>query len=229
MADDVGGSLPDGTHSSIILGDTSMADGNDCNSVFSLDESYPSSYFDRAEPWILREPIARSPQALVLGLTTRRASLYNQGPQRPCRCEGGHRSFRQCGRGIAPADPDLAARDTASRIWSSFPPWIMRHVSRLSVYIPAVATRRQEQESCILRDRMQRRGEVLQTDDETASPTFHVAASTATTRAIPNDCVCSPRHRGIDVCCWLTGCPTHSRGRRTIAGSGAIEQAIPFR
>jgi hypothetical protein len=36
---------------------------------------------------------------------------------------------------------------------------------------------------------MHLRGEILQTDDEPASPTFRVAASTATIRAIPNDCV----------------------------------------
>jgi hypothetical protein len=189
MEDDVGGCLPDGTHSSIILEGAPMADGDDCNPLVSLEESYPSSYCYRTEtldPDRTYRSVDVSPHAWA---------NYSPGvpvgprSQRPCRFEGGHRSFRQCGSETAPADPDLVARGNASRIRSSFPPWIMRRVSRRSVYIPALDTRRQEQENCILRDRMHRRGEILQTDDETASPTFHVAASTATIRAIPNDCV----------------------------------------
>jgi hypothetical protein len=161
-----------------------MAGGDDCNSVVSLEESYPSSYCDRAEtldPDGTDRSVDVSPRA--------RANYspgvpLEPGSQRPCRCEGGHRSFHQCGSDTAPPDPDLVAHGNASRIRSSFPPWIMRRVSRRSVYIPAVDTRRQEQVNCILRDRENRRGEILQTDDETASPTFHVEASTASIRAM---------------------------------------------
>jgi hypothetical protein len=48
MADDVGGCLTAGTHSSIVL-ETFMADGDDSNSVDSLEESHSSSCLDRAE------------------------------------------------------------------------------------------------------------------------------------------------------------------------------------
>jgi hypothetical protein len=189
MADDVGGCLPDGTHSSIILEGTSMADGEDCNSVVSLEESYPSSYCDRAET-LDPERTDRSVYVCPRAWANYSPDIpVEQRSQRPCSCEGGHRSFRQCGSDTAPADPYLFARGNASRIRSSFRPWIMRRMSRRSVYIPAVDTRRQEQQNCILRDRMHPRGEILQTDDEPASPIFHVAASTATIRAVPNDCV----------------------------------------
>jgi hypothetical protein len=105
--------------------------------------------------------------------------------RRPCRCEGSHRHFRHGGCSNSPSDPELAARRHASRIQSSFPPWITRRVSRRSAYIPAVDTPQQKQENCILRDRMHYRGEVLQTDDEKASHIFHVAASAPDLRAIP--------------------------------------------
>jgi hypothetical protein len=87
MADDVGECLPDGTHSSIILGDTSRANGNDCNSVVLLDESDPSSYFDRAET-LDPEGTDRSVAA-----SSRAWANYSPGvpveprSQRPCRCE----------------------------------------------------------------------------------------------------------------------------------------------
>jgi hypothetical protein len=80
MADDVGGCLPDGTHSSIILEGTPMADGDDCNSMVSLEETYPSSHCDRAEtldPNGTDRSVDVSP---VLGLTTRRAYRSNQCP-----------------------------------------------------------------------------------------------------------------------------------------------------
>jgi hypothetical protein len=48
MEDDVGRCLPDGAQSSV-MEDTFTADGDNCNSVVSLGESYPSPYFDRAE------------------------------------------------------------------------------------------------------------------------------------------------------------------------------------
>jgi hypothetical protein len=49
MADDVGGCLLAGTHSSVILEETVTAGGDNSNAVVSLDESHSSSCFGRAE------------------------------------------------------------------------------------------------------------------------------------------------------------------------------------
>jgi hypothetical protein len=121
MADGVGGCLPAGTHSSIIREETFAVDGDDGNSVTSLDDSYSSPYFVRAETFDrggIDSSVDASPRAWDNYLP---GVPVEPRLKRPRRCVGGRRHFRHRSANrrrdsvTAPVDPELAARGNASR------------------------------------------------------------------------------------------------------------------